>query len=150
MYQIYQFSDGSFLAANGMTTKLAQALVGSPQKLAAANYRRKRLAQWQVQCRDRFPSGVVESAEAALALTHEKREVIFFLKDEQVPDLRWLAAHVPVEFLSPEKLHGKTLIPYQADVQERLNLLDALEAEGVDNWDGYGYAVRRAAGEEED
>lgn len=25
--------------------------------------------------------------------------------------------------------------------QERLNLLDALEAAGVDNWDGYGEAI---------
>jgi len=30
-----------------------------------------------------------------------------------------------------------------ADIQERLALLDALEAEGVDNWDGYEYAIDR-------
>ena len=35
------------------------------------------------------------------------------------------------------------------EVQERLNLLDALVAAGVDNWDGYGYALDYMRGEEE-
>ena len=34
------------------------------------------------------------------------------------------------------------------EVQERLNLLDALEAAGVDNWNGYGYALDYMRGEE--
>jgi hypothetical protein len=36
-----------------------------------------------------------------------------------------------------------------ADIQARLSLLDALEAAGVDNWEGYSYA-RELMSEDED
>lgn len=38
------------------------------------------------------------------------------------------------------------------EIQKRLDLLDALEAAGVDNWEGYDYALEilEKGGEEED
>jgi hypothetical protein len=114
MYQVYQFSDGSFLTTYGKTVNFAGALVGSPQKLAAANTRRKRHAKWVLEHPKHYTPAQIADSEAELALTPVKREVVFGLKDAP--------------------------LALPADVQRRLDFLDALEAAGVDNWDGYSFA----------
>lgn len=36
------------------------------------------------------------------------------------------------------------------EIQERLDFLDALEAQGVDNWDGYSEAQREVYGDDDE
>jgi len=45
--------------------------------------------------------------------------------------------------------HIELLINERQDMMERLSLLDALQAAGVDNWDGYDHAMAIMRGEEE-
>lgn len=53
----------------------------------------------------------------------------------------------------PPELARQTIVKYMAiilQMQERLNILDALEAGGVDNWEGYHEATQHLYADDED
>ncbi len=121
MYQVYKFSDGTFLTLYSRSPDFAQALVGSPQKLAAANSRRKRHSQWVVDHPKHYTDTEIANHKANLELTHVKQEVVF----------------LPITELS--------------EMQDDLEVLHALRAAGVDNWQGYDEAqtiLRELRGED--
>lgn len=76
----------------------------------------------------------IDNAESVTQLIDVNAQTIALVVSEQDKELRVIVGD---EEIKENKVELNAISP---DVQERLNFLEALEAAGVDNWEGYDYA----------